>query len=163
MARFERLRWVPMLIRAYYEAQARASKQAVSEPFVQSPAKETSQNARFAPVHRGKTMKSAVRIRAERPKKPAQAVTKNANRRPRSNAAANRRLLEELQSANRKLEELTTLQQQIREIGTSLDGFHKEISELKTKADESLSRRRPDRLNSGPMALPHMDTPPYGL
>ncbi|MFB5191739.1 hypothetical protein [Alicyclobacillus fastidiosus] len=161
MARFERLRWVPMLIRAYYEAQARTSKQSVSEPLVQLPPIETSQKVRLATVHRGKSMRTAARVPVNRSKKSTHTTTKHASNRRLTTTAANRRLLEELQSANRKLEELTALQQQIRDIGTSLDGFHKEISELKTKAVESQSRRSPDSFSGGPMALPHMDAPPY--
>ncbi|EPZ45190.1 hypothetical protein [Alicyclobacillus acidoterrestris] len=148
MARFDRFRWLPILIRAYYDAQSRLSKEDAPGSSVQSSGKRRKNLGKDTHVAQASaTGKSDLRTGASQRKlRAAKPVTKHRN----PATAVNRKLLAELQEANRKLQELSVLQQKIHEIGTSLDVYHKEISELKERAAESGKSRQ----ETGPVLTP---------
>lgn len=144
MARFEKLRWVPMLIRAYHDAQMRVGPAESVEPVIQTvalgnnqavsvPARKSHQ-ATAVTVQKSGNKGAATRNRA-RKKNLSVPVSDRQN-------DATSRILRELRTTNRRLKGLDELRQQLKRVGMSLDEIDRRMSEWSTTAP-------PDRGDSG--------------
>lgn len=165
MTRFVKLKWVPMLIQAYYDAQRRVQSEQ-RQTISSQTQEETNPNAGSPSQNEVKTAKSAKRRRinasARRVRSlPHKTVSKKRNdqvthTQPFNAARNNRILLRELQAANQKLEELESIKSQLKEFGMTMDGFSKEIERLTKHKDNVVSE-----LHGTPAgALPHYGQPP---
>ena len=128
VARFERLRWVPMLIRAYYDAQAQVtSTRLAAQPKLIS--------ANVSITSQPKPRRARPTGNRARGKMRAMSASRNqGNQGPQGNQSEPAiRLLRELRTTNRKLRGLDEIQQKLMEISATLDDFHRKVDDLSAK------------------------------
>lgn len=131
MARFEQLRWVPMLIQAYYRAQTQLG----TTPAITD--KNSYNDINVEPKTRSKKpmpeSKHPVKQNAglQNPVHPNPIKLKNPTQPSHTQNDSTQRLLREIRSTNKKLKNLDMIHKQLKEISTSLDHFNQRIEELK--------------------------------
>lgn len=139
MARLAKLRWVPMLIRAYYDAQARVYSARESE---------TADTAEQTPV-KTKEKSSAPKKQTRYPNRPSnsqklQPKPRHSMRQMRIKGDKTANLLREIRATNRKLEELADIRRQLKELGSSMEGVNRQIDALKARSETLVASSRSD-------------------
>lgn len=140
MARFTKLKWVPMLIRAYYDAQRQLESRQTNQQSAGTSDSNGGSTSTEIPkkVERNRSRSSPVQnkfpsVRAKRQPKiqPAKIGHKTTRREGATPNMRDRvKLLRELQRTNQKLEELDSIKAQLKEFGITISGFSKEIERL---------------------------------
>lgn len=144
MARLKQLRWVPMLIRAYYDAQMRVAPTQTSAP---------KPDLRTVALSDKRTSSMPTKTRPNRPATTGQRLKKKNSTMivPKEQNDVASRLLRELRATNRKLKGLDDLRQQLKGVGLSLEEFNRRINEWNIKSVPS--QGSPD-VRSGPYPVP---------
>lgn len=126
MDKLKRLRWVPMLIKAYYEAQNRVQTSTPTQlvkPDAQTEAPAKSDTANETPrVH-------------QKLRRPTSQPRRSARRNQRLPQDKTTRLLQELRAANRKLESLESIQLKLQQLGSVMDDFNQQITRIQAARD----------------------------
>ncbi|MFD1675072.1 hypothetical protein [Alicyclobacillus fodiniaquatilis] len=125
MARFERLRWVPMLIRAYYDAQLRREGPetiSAQKPEVLTVKTIQQKSTPIATKRTHKTQNSQKRKNAK--KQNSRKKTQRISHDPTV------QLLRELRAANHKLKEIDAIREQLNDLGSSLHHFQRRVEKL---------------------------------
>lgn len=132
MARLQRLRWVPMLIKAYYDAQNQVGSPNVPKKAQDNRTEGTTAELTDAPVN---TPEAPMRERSRRAKPQSHAKRlpkRSPSREQARHLDKNTRLLRELRVTNQKLGRLDSIQQQLQQMEEVLEGFNQQIGQLKT-------------------------------
>lgn len=163
MARFGQLRWVPMLIRAYYDAQSRleASKTAPQTPSnaesrdnrSKAEVPKTTNAEQKATSHPKRVQKRSIPLTGS----PRRAVP--SRRKYPSQSDRTLRLLRELQTANRKLESLESIERRLSQMGIALDEFNQQIAQLKAEQENIKSEGKRDEV---PLPTSNTNAPSQG-
>lgn len=155
MARFTKLKWVPMLIRAYYDAQRQLESRQTNQQSAGTVAVGGgSTNAEVAgkvDVEKNDSKPGRLQNKSQTPhakRHSRMQTTKIAHKHTgrvttQSNMRNRLKLLQELQRTNQKLEELQSIKTQLKEFGITIDSFSKEIeriSENRSSAKDALEQ-----------------------
>lgn len=125
MARFERLRWVPMLIRAYYDAQLRreipeaTSAQKPEVPAVKAVRQKSTPIAAKS-AHKAQSNKKRKHVKKQSGRRKTQRISHDPTL----------QLLRELRAANHKLKEIDAIREQLSDLGSSLHHFQRRVEKL---------------------------------
>ncbi|WP_067620337.1 hypothetical protein [Alicyclobacillus acidiphilus] len=151
MRRLERFRWVPMLLRAYYDAQRQMESTDGSSQTAERSPKDTPHVVN-ATTYKGKSGGNNSRSK----KSVEQIEETNARIRQHPSAAGRQRqtaaarslqrrriqtnqttqqLYRELREANRRLEELASMQKQLESINEAMNDVHRQIESLRSKTE----------------------------
>lgn len=157
MRRLERFRWVPMLLRAYYDAQRQVEEkgETLTEEPIRAVKPERSKATTSQRPNRTDVAKPPLKKPDRLRVKPTSPPLQNGRRvaiRPKSEQASrvdrvrkpsdhNVQLFRELRETNRKLEELAAMQKQLDSIGEAMNDVNKQIESLKAQALELEKRR----------------------
>lgn len=154
MAKLKRLKWVPMLIKAYYDAQNRLE----ARPRMATGLNESPVRAEGAPAAPPAPATSPQRVAKRRIKK-HKPVSK---RLAPSSVDKNARLLRELRVTNRRLASLESIQKQLQQMEATIDGFNQQISQLKQEK-QSLEKEQASftETTSPTQSSANAQIPPY--
>lgn len=173
MARFGQLRWVPMLIRAYYDAQSRLETDKTAPVTSSDNQSRDGGSTALAQKIEGPVQKTTVHKRRaqnrvmRRPTTQRQRIPSKRNHTSQSDRTL--RLLRELQTANRRLASLESIEQRLSQMGIALDEFNQQMAELKAEQEGIKTKERiaepGDRMPGAPPSLQGQGSnqPPYAF
>ncbi|GMA58148.1 hypothetical protein C7445_11432 [Alicyclobacillus sacchari] len=147
--RLERLRWLPMLLRAYYEAERTVKAQPNEQTVMANPDKNNRRQSLRQPATARKNKVSEASTVRKPPSKPPVRPSRKPTVAPNTTA----QLYRELKEANRRLEELAAMQRQLESIGAAMEDVNRKIEALRTEADN------PERVNAKPLNSPEQSPP----
>ncbi|WAH41068.1 hypothetical protein NZD89_22745 [Alicyclobacillus fastidiosus] len=144
LARFQQLRWVPILVRAYYDAQRMNS--------------ETS-NALKPTVAKSARSGTDVSVTPRGPRKQNQSAKRNTPKKPVPSSSQNKlaSLLREIRMVNRNLRGLGDIRQQLKNLGISIEELNSRLDTVKANDEPTSSTVLPGGTSSPP------PMPPLGI
>ncbi|KRW91090.1 hypothetical protein SD51_10970 [Alicyclobacillus tengchongensis] len=140
--RLERLRWLPMLLRAYYEAERTVKAQPSEQT---TTATHSEKNSGRQLLRQPATARKNKIQQAPTVQKPPSKPPVRPSRKPAAAPNTTAQLYRELKEANRRLEELAAMQRQLESIGAAMEDVNRKIEALRSEAD------RTERANAKPL------------
>ncbi|WAH36406.1 hypothetical protein [Alicyclobacillus dauci] len=156
MNRFTRLRWIPILLRAYYEAQMRLDAER-GETQSEKILVKDNERSRKVPLRAETGKRPKVKRRTSMEKFKPTSPNTSLPKAPLS-GGTNVQLLKELRATNEKLEELASIREQLRELGMSVEDVNRRIDELRVTKEVVESQANAQSVTPGVGQLP-----PFGV